>query len=164
MLAKYYLKPMSFVYIVSDNLLHYKLLIVTILSLIVLSYPVYSIMDIHSKIEKEDTHYLLNVSEKEQIDYKFNKLNVHFNSHKKDALKINEEIKKILVEYKMDIESMQWDKESNTINIVFEQQFLAIKKVIEEVVKLQSIYFDEVVLTKTNRNKFIQCVLNIQIL
>lgn len=164
MFAKYYLNPTSLTYRVSSYLFSYKWLIILILGLIIFSYPTYLIMDINSKIVKEKAQFPLLLKQKLQIKDKLKQLNISTRSQSRSALELNEEIKNILIEYKVNIDMIQWNKENNTINMIFSHEFLRIKQVIEKIVKQPSIYFNEIVLTKMNKNHFIQCELSIQIL
>ncbi|MDG6881974.1 Uncharacterised protein [Phocoenobacter uteri] len=163
-LQQYYLNPTSSFYLFVRYLLDYKWLVALFITILILSYPSYRLVTtiLAENIAINIHHKLLN--DNVLITKKLSQLGIKKDEQKVDPLVLNKRIKVILIDNKINIEEMNWNKENNSIDIIFNQTFEQVAKAILQLNSDKSFAFNHITLIKMNKDYLVQCVVNLTIL
>ncbi len=161
-LQDYYLKPNSYPYLIIEFLFRYKWSVSLCIIALILSYPSYQL--VHTILDKN--HVILEnktlIQKNIRLTNKLKKLNI--NTQKIEPLLIHKNIKALLIKNHANIEEILWHKESNNIDLIFNQKFSVITEIIQQINHNKNLYFNQIRLIKMNKDQRVSCVLNLTIL
>lgn len=163
-LKQQYLLPNGTVYQILDYVIYHKLLVILLVSMSLLSYPIYQAVDLSDKkiaLEKQQRQLQ---SKNEQLKISIAKLGFS-DSKKVKPIYINKILKKILILESARVKNIQWVLgERKVVNIEFTQNAEHIFNVIKAINKQTQIGFNEINLVKLNKDNLVQCILVLSVI